>query len=344
MKTILVAGSKSLENSAAAEREVAEKLGAAIVRTPGWRLLTGGAIGQCQECGSEKGGVDYHAALGAKRAIADEAKQRERIITLLPRDGRSDLFEIGSVLRSRAKSTPARRFELVSRADFILLLEGHEGTAQIVEYSIASGKPVLPLACTGGESRNVWKRERYRAELLHVLGLKEPSPELDMIENGLGTPDALIAMCVQIMKQLMRPPCFVVMPFNLAHSASLWEDMLRPAIEKTGMTPVRADLVHNVGEILEDITACIAEAAVVVVDITGTNPNVMYELGYAHALGKPTVLICNTEDNRAWDKDLPFDIRGMRVLPINPWQKEKFLEELNAFLEQFSGSTGDRSI
>ena len=343
MKTILIAGSKEFECAADAARFIAEKIGEAVVREPGWRLLTGGAIGKCSECGEEKGGVDYHAALGAQRAIADPEKERERILTIHPRDGRSDLFQIGSVLRSRAKSTPARRFELVSRADFIVLLEGHEGTAQIVEYSIAAGKPVIPLACTGGESKRVWTTGRYRAELLQALGLQDPSPELDMIESGLGTPDALTSTCIQIMKRLLRPSCFVVMPFNLPHSTALWEDMLKPAIEKTGMTPVRADLVHNVGEILEDITHCIAEATVVVVDITGTNPNVMYELGYAHALAKPAILVCNTGDNTTWDKDLPFDIRGMRVIPINPWEKEKFLENLTASLQQFSGIAASRS-
>ncbi len=337
MKTILIAGSKEFECAADTERMVAEKLGEAVIREPGWRLLTGGAIGKGNRCGERKGGVDFHAALGAQRAIDDPEKEREKILTLHPRDGRNDLFEIGSVIRSRAKSTPARRFELVSRSDFIVLLEGHEGTAQIVEYSIATGKPVLPLACTGGESKYVWQKGQYRTELLQVLGLQDPSPELEMIENGLGTPDSLISTCIQIMIRLLRPSCFVVMPFNLPYSTVLWEEMLKPAIEKTCMTPVRADLIHKVGEIIEDITYCIAEAIVVIADITGTNPNVMYELGYAHALRKATILICNIDYNMKWDKDLPFDIRGMRVIPINPWKKEMFLENLTATLKQCTG-------
>ncbi len=339
MKTILIAGSKELEGSGETERLIAEKLGAAVVREPGWRLLTGGAIGKCNESMKKKGGVDYNAALGAQRTLTSLDDERALILTIHPRDGRNDLFKIGSVLYSRAKSTAARRFELVSRADFIVLLEGHAGTAQILEYAIAAGKPVLPLACTGGESKRVWKADCYRPELLQALGLQDPSADVDMIENGLGTPDALIMTIVKIMKNLLRPSCFVVMPFNLQHSTPLWEEILKPTIQKVEMTPVRADLVQNVGEILEDIIHCIEEAAIIVVDITGTNPNVMYELGYAHALNKPTILVCNTGANNTWDKDLPFDIRGMRVLPINPWEKDSSIEKLTAFLQQLASTT-----
>lgn len=338
MKTILVAGSKEFECGADREREIAEKLGAAVAREASWRLLTGGAIGKSDRCGKDKGGVDYHAAIGAQRAIADPEKEREKILTIHPRDGRSDLFQIGAVSRSRAKSTPARRFELVSRADVIVLIEGHEGSAQIVEYSVAAGKPVIPLACTGGESRRVWEPGRFRAELLQSLGVQDPSSELDAIEKGGELPEVLIDTCIHLMRRLLRPACFVVMPFNLSHSKALWEDVLRPAIEQTGLTATRGDLVFNVGEILEDVRRCITEAAVVVVDISGTNPNVMYELGYAHALGKPTVLVCSTGDSPTWDKDLPFDIRGMRIIPIDTHGRQTFHDKLTASLRPFAGS------
>ena len=101
--------------------------------------------------------------------------------------------------------------------------------------------------------------------------------------------------------------------------------------------PVRADLVHNVGQILEDVTSCISGAAVVVVDITDANPNVMYELGYAHALGKPTVLICNAQHNGAPGEGIPFDIRGMRVLRFNLEEPAAFLSTLVAVIEKIMG-------
>jgi nucleoside 2-deoxyribosyltransferase len=60
--------------------------------------------------------------------------------------------------------------------------------------------------------------------------------------------------------------------------------------------------------ILHDIAQGIVDAKVVVAEITPANQNVFYEIGYAHALGKPTILLAER------GKQLPFDISGYRVL------------------------------
>jgi len=52
----------------------------------------------------------------------------------------------------------------------------------------------------------------------------------------------------------------------------------------------------------------IERAAVVIAEITPRNPNVFYEVGYAHALGKPTILLARR------GSELPFDIRSYRVV------------------------------
>jgi len=334
MKTILVAGSKYLKCNAEEERVLAEKIGAAVVKEPGWRLLTGGAHGR--GCEEGKGGVDYHAALGARKAILNPSIEGEKILTLHPGNNRTDLFEIGSVIRSHARTSLARRHELVFRSDCAVIIEGHEGSGQIIEYCIAAGRPVLPLACTGGSSHRVWEPAEHRQELLDLLGLPDPSQEVQMIERGLDTSDALVDTCIEIIRRLLLPTCFVVMPFALAHSDSLWSDILKPAIESVSMAPIRGDLVPNVGPILEDITKCIAEASMLIVDITGTNPNVMYELGYAHALRKPTVLVYNVDAVGPLDGDLPFDIRGMRMIPFRLESREEFFQEVTSLLRELS--------
>ena len=71
----------------------------------------------------------------------------------------------------------------------------------------------------------------------------------------------------------------------------------------------RADEHANPGEITPAIIAAILEADLIVVDLTGANPNVYYEMAVAHAYGKPTVHI------RLEDEPLPFDIKDVRVFP-----------------------------
>ena len=68
------------------------------------------------------------------------------------------------------------------------------------------------------------------------------------------------------------------------------------------------------------------DADVIVVDISGANPNVMYELGVAHGHGKPVVLL--SQDT----KRIPFDIANYRFLLYD--SSEKGLELLKTGLTE----------
>lgn len=62
-------------------------------------------------------------------------------------------------------------------------------------------------------------------------------------------------------------------------------------------------------DILKHIVRLIAEARLIIANVSSRNPNVMYELGIAHALGKPVILISSSKEN-----DLPFDLRNQTTL------------------------------
>lgn len=119
--------------------------------------------------------------------------------------------------------------------------------------------------------------------------------------------------------------CFVVMPFAPPlgnHYSMIYE----PAIKKAGMRPVRADDdIFATGKIMDQVWSGINSAKVLVAELTTKNPNVFYELGLAHALKKPVVLVSSNED------DVPFDIRHIRVIyyDVNdPFWGNKLLEKV----------------
>lgn len=105
-----------------------------------------------------------------------------------------------------------------------------------------------------------------------------------------------------------KPLCFIVMQFS-ADFNILYSDVIRPLCEEYGYNVVRGDDFHTSGQILEDITQSIINAALIIADVTPDNPNVFYEVGYAHGLGKPTILLSDRSRER-----LPFDISGFRTL------------------------------
>lgn len=102
--------------------------------------------------------------------------------------------------------------------------------------------------------------------------------------------------------------CFVMMPFA-APMGGYYETLYRPAIEKAGLLPVRADAeIFGAGKIMDQVWAGIRRAKVLVAELTTRNPNVFYELGLAHALRKPVVLVSSNQD------DVPFDLQHIRVI------------------------------
>jgi hypothetical protein len=106
---------------------------------------------------------------------------------------------------------------------------------------------------------------------------------------------------------MSKDTCFVIMPFGPPFDR-YFKNIFVPAIEDAGLQAIRADSIFMPSAIMPDIWRFLSEARVLVADLTGRNPNVFYELGLAHALQKPVILVANNLD------DVPFDLRGLRVL------------------------------
>ena len=99
-----------------------------------------------------------------------------------------------------------------------------------------------------------------------------------------------------------KPFVFVLMPFSAAFDDA-YEVAIQPACDAAGAYAERVDKQIFVGSIMDRVYNQIAKADVVVADMSERNPNVFYEVGYAHALGKTTILVTRIES------DIPFDLR-----------------------------------
>jgi hypothetical protein len=101
--------------------------------------------------------------------------------------------------------------------------------------------------------------------------------------------------------------CFTIMPFG-GWFDKYYEHVYRPAIEAAGLVPRRADDLYAPSAIVHDIWNLTKAAKIILADLTGKNPNVFYELGLAHAIARPAILVTQTMD------DVPFDLRSLRVI------------------------------
>lgn len=131
-------------------------------------------------------------------------------------------------------------------------------------------------------------------------------------------------------EESVKRTCFVIMPFKEPFS-SYYHDIFVPVITKAGLDPVRADEISKPGVIVNQIWKGIREAEICIADVTGNNSNVMFEVGLAHAIGKPVIQVAQKS------KDLPFDLRSLRHINYQtelPHWAEKLGKDLEKMLRE----------
>ncbi|MBR6593998.1 MAG: hypothetical protein IKK83_02285 [Clostridia bacterium] len=113
----------------------------------------------------------------------------------------------------------------------------------------------------------------------------------------------------------MAKKCYVIMPYGGNDEArkkrfkSIYSAIIKPAAENKGYTVMREDHEARQGNINTNIIKSLAEADLVIADLSENNWNVAYELGIRHALAKNgTILLIDDKTN------IMFDIHGNKII------------------------------
>ena len=135
----------------------------------------------------------------------------------------------------------------------------------------------------------------------------------------------------------------MILPFNDEIADKLFQLCTKRICEEHGLEIRRADEIFTTNPILDDIVDALEEAVVVIADISGRNPNVLYEVGMAHMLKrKQTVMI--TRDGY---ESIPFDISHFRIIQYENTISGKVLYEdqlrktLKSILRDYRSIYGD---
>lgn len=130
------------------------------------------------------------------------------------------------------------------------------------------------------------------------------------VESGKITMQQKVAVLRILDFLAQRKYSFILMPFAKEFD-NVYKKALKPTLESLDYICKRADEISESKEIINIIWEQINRANIIIADLTGKNPNVYYELGYAHALGKDTILITESID------DVPFDLRHRKCVKYN---------------------------
>lgn len=124
-----------------------------------------------------------------------------------------------------------------------------------------------------------------------------------------------------------RKSAFVLMPFGDRYD-SYYTCIFKPSLEAVGYSVTRGD-DFSVPQrpIIQDIQDAIIQSDLLLCDISEENPNVFYELGLAHAVGKPVILVSHKKEN------IPFDLRHLRIITYDytlPGWESKLTENIKS--------------
>ena len=126
--------------------------------------------------------------------------------------------------------------------------------------------------------------------------------------NGIISPEKFLdGFGIDVDKiELQTKQVFVIMPFSSMYIETY--EVIKKTCEALKLIAVRSDDVYTSSSIMKHIIELIVSSRIVIALVDGRNPNVMYELGIAHALNKPTIIIDQGNQIR------PFDIQGNQIV------------------------------
>lgn len=132
--------------------------------------------------------------------------------------------------------------------------------------------------------------------------------------------------------------CFIITPIGDENSEirrkadGLIEAIVKPVLENLGYVPIIPHTMTKPGSITTQVVEHILSSDMVIANLTGLNPNVMYELAVRHAVRKP--IVCVVENGTK----LPFDIAQDRVILYSDefFRVETLKKDLKQMIESAS--------
>jgi hypothetical protein len=179
--------------------------------------------------------------------------------------------------------------------------------------ALATEKPVLPIPSFGGRSRDIWND--HRDQMIERLALsKETAEEWERQPGSSVAAEELAATMARTFLNSLVHRCFIIMPFNSDFSA-LVDFVIDPVVAALGDEPIHLGRREQPGDVGRQITEGLSQADYAVCVLDGMRPSVLYELGMAHALRKPVILLWKKSPSHPID--VPFDIAKEQRIEYN---------------------------
>ena len=292
-----------------------EDLSYALLKDTDFVLVTGG-FQTSAELPEDAISTDHSVWFAAKKIISENRNfiLDERLETWLPdpmydrKEEGVKRFSNGKVKKVTGKSAQARRFILVRDVDALITIKGKKHTTMVLDFAFAMNKPVFPLPIAGGDSFNYWNDDNT-IQIKKWFGIDDAFIQklinLKLDELPATEKDELINDVIAALHKGIQRRCLILMAYDPGPDR-FYQETVKPLVEEMGYTPIRIDREANAGNILKIYGERLQDSDIILVDITEANPNVMYELGMAHAQNFRTILFSRKKLDEDSRLQIPF--------------------------------------
>jgi hypothetical protein len=214
-------------------------------------------------------------------------------------------------------------------------LEADDGSVETEWVLVFGDNRIMSIFGLQGDIHNYWfdnaKTSDFRVFTQHGLFIQETSSRyslnaqgiIDAVKSNFG--DSQMETGDRRNGEMMVNPIFGQPPANTQYHADVFMVMpfkekflpvydphIKQVLSRLNLTVKRGDDFFTNHAIISDIWGAINHCRLVIADCTGRNPNVFYELGIAHTVGKPAIMIAQDP------ADFPFDIKHFRFIRYQP--------------------------
>lgn len=234
----------------------------------------------------------------------------------------------------------------IDRADIYLAIIGEEYGAIFsgqgksfteMEYDLAGEKGIPRLVFIRSEDHPTLFGPRADDSVLRLQAFKRVVRQSGLVSEFRSVDEfkaQVVTALVDVVRSLSRESepksVLLLVPFG-----ERWEHLrhfLTTTLERGGMRAYRLDQISAGALWANALTDALRKADIVIADVTDGNPNVMYELGYAHSLRKPTIILAEFSSMHS----VPFDLRGYNLLTYDRNDLHSFGKQLARFLREYT--------
>lgn len=254
--------------------------------------------------------------------LLDEIRQRSHFVVILAKGSLDRVVDKDDWLKKEIETAIEYEKNIVpiQDEDFEYTNEEHLFIGQLAELKRLNAVSYFHVHHESGMDRMLEYLEAYEASQIRKTQIDLSSD----VESNTQTLHKIFGVKLQVENDI-----FMIMPLDDG-TMNVYNAHIKPTVNNLGFTIKNVASAFSKGSIVQDVWSRIISARLVIVDLTGRNPSVFYELGIAHTLEKNTLTITRNIE------DVPIDIRHQRYIKYEttPRGMQQFEAELKDAIQK----------